>query len=441
MNIKNTAIDTFCDKGMLFTLCALIFVLPVSIAYLDSFAGVTIFLYLLKRINRIVIDWPLTTLKFNLWGKINFFYKGFCPAVNFLNRPLQFLSLAVFISVLFSQYPSLSFFAFIGKFLKCVFLYFSFIEVFKNEKRVQIFVNILLASACITALNGIIQHYTGHDFLKKHAASGERINSSFFSANGLGAYLLPVIGLVVHSLYTSVLRHKSWLLGGLFATLLVILLSCLCWTYSRSSWIGFLIILFVMVLLDRRKSLFVGSLFLIFIFIFLPSLNNVRHLYLISDNTGISAQKTNSLFDLGALLEQGGSGRNCFWKKAVTIIQSSPIYGTGLNTYSRIIKRDPDPNTQWYAHNSYLQLTAETGILGLTSFLWLLFVLLSNGLDYCKRIKNPWSLTILQGTVAGLFGYLVQGFFDNTFYTVQLSVLLWMMIALMVAVTRLEPAL
>jgi len=37
------AIDALCDGGMVFSLCALIFVLPAAIAYLDSFAGLTVF--------------------------------------------------------------------------------------------------------------------------------------------------------------------------------------------------------------------------------------------------------------------------------------------------------------------------------------------------------------------------------------------------------------
>ena len=65
---------------------------------------------------------------------------------------------------------------------------------------------------------------------------------------------------------------------------------------------------------------------------------------------------------LQSVLEQGGSGRLAFWKKAISIIRSSPVCGTGLNTYTRIIKRDPDPKTWWYAHNCYLQMAAETGL-------------------------------------------------------------------------------
>jgi len=223
-------------------------------------------------------------------------------------------------------------------------------------------------------------------------------------------------------------------MAGIWGLFLVLLLACLCWTYSRSSWIGYLSILFAMVVLDRRKVFFAATLFLVCILIFLPSLSKVRHMHLIRDQE--TSVQDNGSFK--SMLEQGGSGRFTFWKKAISIIRTSPIWGTGLNTYGRILKLNPDIKTWWYAHNCYLQLTAETGVIGLAAFLWMLFVLLKNGLYHCYHINDLWQLTMLQGVVSGLFGFLVQSFFDNTFYTVQLGVLMWLLFGLMVSLMRLR---
>jgi O-antigen ligase len=439
---SNVSFDIICDWGIVFSLCVLIFILPASIALVDSFAGVAILLYLLKKINRIIIDWPSRTSSLNLVGKIHFIWKGFAPPVNVLNLPLQLLAGAFFISVLLSQYPTLSLLAFFGKFVKCVFVYFSFIEAFSDEKRIRIFLIFLLASAFITALSGGVQHYTNRDFIKGHHFGYEnsiptgRVNSSFYSANGFGAYLLPVFALVAHLLFTAA-RQKSWILGTVLSIFLILLLACLCWTYSRSSWVGYIFILFLMTWMDYRKIFYAGTLLLVLIFIFMPSLNSIRHMHLINDNVE-GVQKEDSV---KSVLETGGSGRLAYWQKAVSIIRSSPIYGTGLNTYSKIIRRDPNTKTWWYAHNCYLQLTAETGLIGLACFLWLLYVLLQQGLHRCKQIKDLWPLTFLQGSVSGLFGFLVQSFFDNTFYTVQLGVLMWLIFGLIAALMRLNPVL
>lgn len=441
--LSNDSIGCFCDRGIVFSLCAMIFVLPASIALLNSFAGLAIFLYLFKKISRIIIDWPLRASCLNFLGRIHFIWEGFAPIVNPLAFPLKFLVLAIFISVLFSQYLGLSLVAFIGKFIKCLFLYFSFIETFRNERRIRIFLSFFLVSAFITALSGIVQHYTGKDFIRGHLMFGGRLNSSFYTANGFGAYLLPVLGIVTHFLYSTIMRKKSLALGVLFAVLLVLFLVCLCGTYSRSSWVGYFVMLFVMVFLDRRKALFAGALLLVLIFIFSPSLKNARNVQLFSDNSSVQRKasfqesgfilKQDPIHSVKLFLEQGGSGRFTFWSRAILIIRSSPIYGTGLNTYGRIVNRDSNPE---YAHNSYLQMTAETGLVGLSCFLWVLFVLLRHGLYYCQQIKDLWPCTLLQGIVSGLIGFLVQAVFDNTFYTVQLSILMWLIFGLMVAVTN-----
>src|ERR1700733_10285498 len=98
--MKNTDIEKFCDWGIVYSLCASIFVLPASIALVDSFAGLAILFYFLKKINHMCFDWPLSTSHLNLLDKVHFIWKGLAPPVNCLNRPLQFLILAVFISVL-----------------------------------------------------------------------------------------------------------------------------------------------------------------------------------------------------------------------------------------------------------------------------------------------------------------------------------------------------
>jgi len=235
-------------------------------------------------------------------------------------------------------------------------------------------------------------------------------------------------------------RHKLWVLKGGFGILLAVLLACLCWTYSRSSWIGYLVILFVMPLLDRRKLLFSGVLLMIFIVIFLPSLNHARNLNLVSDNSsGASLRDADFMSNLKPNLSDIGSGRFEYWKKAVSIIYSSPVWGTGLNTYTRVIKRDSNQVSWRYAHNCYLQMTAETGLAGLFCFLWMVFVLYQQGIRSFKLIKDEWMLPLLQGLVIGLLGFLVQSFLDNTFYTVQLGMYMWLIFGFIVAVILLNP--
>ena len=172
--------------------------------------------YLSKKINRIILEWPLKTSSLNYLERVCFVWKSFAPSVNVINVPLQFLCFIVFLSVIFSQYPGLSFLAFMGKFIKGVFLYFSIIEAFSDKKSVGIFLYSLMASAFLTSLSGAVQHYTGRDFIKGHLIGTEnlissgRINSTFFGANGFGACLIAIIGLMAHMLFSSISQQKAY---------------------------------------------------------------------------------------------------------------------------------------------------------------------------------------------------------------------------------------
>jgi putative inorganic carbon (HCO3(-)) transporter len=136
--------------------------------------------------------------------------------------------------------------------------------------------------------------------------------------------------------------------------------------------------------------------------------------------------------------EDVGSGRFEYWEKAITIFRSSPVWGTGFNTYANIVKQDPNHRTWRYAHNCYLQMAAETGLLGLGCFLWLLAALFGHCFNSLRHFKaEDDGLTVLQGALSGLVGFLVQSFFDNTFYTVQLGIMMWLIFGLAIAATRL----
>jgi putative inorganic carbon (hco3(-)) transporter len=410
IKVQRVTLELWCDKVMMFALCTLLFFLPISIAIVDSFAGLAILSYVIKKISQ---------------------GKGFYPHANFLNRPIEIFVIVVLISVFQSHFFTTSLTAFFGKFAKGILLYFCFVEACVTEKRVRLVLGVFLASALLTGISGIWQLYTGEDFLRNRLYVGLRISSSFGQPNTFGAYLLLPLAIVSHLLFASAGKNRPlWQLG--LAVLLAVLLIGLCWTFSRSSWIGYLVVLGIMVLMDKRKFFFGLALFLMVIYIFLPNLSSIRQVSLFKDNVAVKSQTAVPKSFVGSLKE-GGSGRFDFWNNAIFMIKKSPVWGLGLNTYNKNLKKYSLP--RWYAHNCYLQMAAEIGLVGLGCFLWLLFVLFSKSFICLKRISNDaWSKPLLQGLLAGLGGLLVNSFFDNTLYTVQLGVLFWAMIGFTAAV-------
>lgn len=74
--------------------------------------------------------------------------------------------------------------------------------------------------------------------------------------------------------------------------------------------------------------------------------------------------------DLSAVLSGSGSGRETVWSTGLQIIDSSPVFGVGFGAYSEVgdaLFGKPD-----VAHNTYIQLAAEWGlVLALCLFTWI----------------------------------------------------------------------
>ncbi|MCM8763362.1 MAG: O-antigen ligase family protein, partial [Candidatus Omnitrophica bacterium] len=58
--------------------------------------------------------------------------------------------------------------------------------------------------------------------------------------------------------------------------------------------------------------------------------------------------------------EDVSSGRIAMWKEALRLIKQRPLFGHGLAGYSAYAD-----SPHLHAHNTYLELFAETGVLGL----------------------------------------------------------------------------
>ncbi len=72
-----------------------------------------------------------------------------------------------------------------------------------------------------------------------------------------------------------------------------------------------------------------------------------------------------------AARSQSLRNRQAYWTAAIRIFRTAPVLGVGLNNYQDFYpEHKPDvPQETRKAHNDYLQLLAETGLLGLAAFL------------------------------------------------------------------------
>ncbi len=80
------------------------------------------------------------------------------------------------------------------------------------------------------------------------------------------------------------------------------------------------------------------------------------------------------------------------------------------------------------------QMLAEIGIVGLSAFLWLMFVLTVESWRAFSKMPDGFYRVILAGLFSGLVGFWVHGGMDTNFYSARLGNLMWIMMGLVVAV-------
>jgi O-antigen ligase len=111
------------------------------------------------------------------------------------------------------------------------------------------------------------------------------------------------------------------------------------------------------------------------------------------------------------LQEGSNAGRIATWKQAIEVIENNPIIGTGIGNYPLAIKATADYREPIYAHNTYLDIAAETGILN--GLVWI-SLLMAAFLEFCKYGKKD-SL-FLMGAV-GIVIFSVHSLVETAIYS------------------------
>ena len=127
--------------------------------------------------------------------------------------------------------------------------------------------------------------------------------------------------------------------------------------------------------------------------------------------------ESNSLIRGIGLVDQAdlSNGRSHFWSIAVRIFFDHPIAGAGLDAFGVAFTRyDTWPGVfrVEQAHNDYLQILADAGILGISCVIAFVYLLFAKGWSVVRRSSSPYRRTLAIGAMAGCFGILVHSFFD-----------------------------
>ncbi len=460
-------VTLWCDRVMYGCFLLLAFFLPISSAVIEICSGLIIFTYLLKRIMLFALTQKQQEKSLSFGDRWNLFIKIFKPVDHPLVLPVGIFFYAIFLSVIASQFPQASWRGFFGKTVESVFLFFAVVECIDSRRRLNVILSIFLSSALFIAIDGFWQRLFRKDFLFGHAfTQDKRVTACFGHPNDFGGYLIIFVVLFIALLiWAWFARSQRQILPDLFIQgwLRILMLGVgtfltaltLGWTFSRGAWIGAGVGMIVLGYLNRKRWYVFLILSVIFLSVFASQLGSTRNVSFVTDDIsreGIDHDKMMEIETLetkkthfqhyfedlrGVLSRFSGAGRVGFWGETYHVFVAAPLFGTGLNTYSKAAERYNQQWTGYYAHNCYLQMLAETGVVGLGSFLWVVFVLIQTSLATLRKSPLSFYSAVLTGLLAGWVGFLVHSSLDTNFYSTKLADLMWIIMGLMVAVSLL----
>lgn len=372
------------DRAIEYLLYVMIFLMPIAKASIAIIFGFIFLFFIIKKFLR-----PEFKFLFNLPHLFLLLFFLF-SAISLINSgELIYKSLA----------------ALFGKWFMRIIIFVIIEDTLNTPKRLKRAVLVLILISSLVSIDAIFQYFMGKDFLRARLPVGGSPTAAFENQNSLGAYLAPILILIgVLSFSKNIIsKHK---------TLLVVLSSLICMvlflTFSRSAWLTVLfgVSLFLLLSLGLKKAL-LAFLISVVIFISVPQISNrfVRGNYK----------------DRFALMET-----------SFAMIKDKPFLGLGLGTYMDHFEDYATIKGVYYAHNSYLQVWAESGIISLLSILMFMGGLICNSLLILRKNRDY----LLLGLVCLIGALLFHAFFEVHLYSLQLATFFWFMLGLLSAANR-----
>ncbi|MGB5013018.1 MAG: O-antigen ligase family protein [Pyrinomonadaceae bacterium] len=132
------------------------------------------------------------------------------------------------------------------------------------------------------------------------------------------------------------------------------------------------------------------------------------------------------------------TNRTHIWAITLNVIKSNLPFGAGLGAFGQAYTPHDDFSgleRVEQAHNDYLQVIADMGLVGVAIGAWFLFLLFRTGKKNV-RTRNTFRRGVAVGAAGGIFAILVHSIFDFVLHTTAISLLFVILIGLLVAAGR-----
>ncbi len=304
------------------------------------------------------------------------------------------------------------------KVFKVAALFFVVVDVARTRRRVWLLLSAVLFGASLTAVDGLLQLLFGADplygNLPGNAPGGfPRLTGPYHHANDFGLYAVTALPLCIAVALTTTRaggRRWAWGAAGLLGVAMLL-------TWSRVAMLAVVVALLTFAMIRGAwKTLTACAALGALALLALPAPLQAW------------AVSQGSWFD--ALVQPQ---RPQIWQAAINMIKAHPIVGVGVNTFVLNYERYKLPIDDIhaaYAHNHYLHMAAEMGLIGLAAFAWLI-VRVARVWRGLLGQPDPWIRTVAAGVGCSVVGFLVTGLLESSLYSSRTNLNFWLCLGLL----------
>ena len=336
-----------------------------------------------------------------------------------LNRGIGYYFAICLVSTLFGylmgRMKGLTGIFFVLKYFEYFIIYFMAVNQIKEKKQIERYLVTIFAVCFIVCLVAVYQ-----------IPSGGRVSAPFEGEgagepNTLGGYLVLMMSIAIGLLLNyGTKKQKSYL--GILLFFIVIALAA---TLSRSSWISLVPMFLALIYFNKKKAVIIIPLMVIIVIapFIIPENVKQRALYTVAQPTEegqIVIGKTR--------IDTSTSARLASWKMVLTSdFLKQPIIGYGITGYR-------------FLDAQYPRMLAETGLVGLFIFLYLLRTIYINARNTYHNTTDPLYKGLTLGYLAGFWAMITHGIGSNTFIIVRIMEPFWFLTAMVIMIPVLSEA-
>lgn len=330
------------------------------------------------------------------------------PSTTFVLSSVFILAMLV-ISGLFNplNYDTLSIMMIFGV---TILLMITYILVMEDKNIFYITLYGLGLTIFLYSLYGIYQKLVGvpvdPSWLDESSSQVMRIYSVFKNPNVFGEFLTLTLPLMFAGLQVS----KKWSSKLFFLIVFILGGFNILLSFSRGSMVSLALAMFLLIAIRDRRYLPLFFIGLLLSPIILPESIYARLLTIV----------------------QGGDSsldyRASIYLASIDMLRDHFVLGVGLGNFKELYKAYAyTASKTFHAHNTYLMIWLEMGLLGLLS--WLTFVFLWVKKMFTLKERNPYSYYTIAALV-GIIGCSVQGMMEHIFHNYDIVFYFFLVIAI-----------